>query len=264
MFFHVLRFGLWDREPYKPGLMQTLNALDALADTFYRPILDRALALAKEGTTKKIPRILEVGAGMGSITRFLVKKGEVTACDIEEEHVRHLNSRLAFFQGFRAITWDVCQPTPMDLGKFDLIVMFNVLEHIENDQMVLSSLRSRLAPSGRIILVVPNHPWLLNKIDRMVGHQRRYTKESLTMALSKSGFTTKSMFCGNSFGIAGWFIHGMVSQRSDIPKGRLLLYAVLKKLFHPLEKLLDKATGLSLIAVAMEKEELNTSQRKAA
>lgn len=125
-FFHLLRFGVWDTEPFGKGLMQTLFALEKASDKIYVPILKRSFRFA--APVKKDLRILEVGSGTGTLTQVLVNYGTVVASDISEKFVEILDRRFRFYDGFQAVKWDAGTPLPMELGKFDVIVAFNVLE----------------------------------------------------------------------------------------------------------------------------------------
>ena len=49
--------------------------------------------------------------------------------------------------------------------KFDLICLFDVLEHVERDQQALCNLRERLAPNGLLVITVPAYQWLYSSHD---------------------------------------------------------------------------------------------------
>jgi trans-aconitate methyltransferase len=71
--------------------------------------------------------------------------------------------------------------------EFDLIGAFDVLEHIEEDEAVLAELRAALEPEGRLILTVPQHPWLWSAADDFGEHKRRYTRAELVGKLQRNG-----------------------------------------------------------------------------
>jgi len=66
----------------------------------------------------------------------------------------------------------------------DVIVMHDVLEHIEDDHAAVRRLRRLLRPGGQLILSVPALPSLFGMHDEELGHCRRYTRKSLRAALS--------------------------------------------------------------------------------
>ena len=72
--------------------------------------------------------------------------------------------------------------------EFNLIGAFDVLEHVDEDENVLSELRAALHPSGSIVLTVPQHPWLWSAADEFGRHKRRYTRAELVGKLRRGGF----------------------------------------------------------------------------
>jgi 2-polyprenyl-3-methyl-5-hydroxy-6-metoxy-1,4-benzoquinol methylase len=74
-------------------------------------------------------------------------------------------------------------------GSYDVICLFDVIEHIENEQEFLDSVKFHLKPDGILVLNVPAVPWLYSKYDRVQGHFRRYTLNSLKQTLQLSGFS---------------------------------------------------------------------------
>lgn len=76
---------------------------------------------------------------------------------------------------------------PFD-GEFDVIGAFDVLEHIEEDEHVLSQMHRALRSGGGIVLTVPQHPMLWSYVDEFSRHQRRYTFSELHAKVRRAGF----------------------------------------------------------------------------
>jgi SAM-dependent methyltransferase len=76
---------------------------------------------------------------------------------------------------------------------FDSIFSCNVLEHIENDQEVISNLYDNIRIDGLLFLYVPAFQFLYSEMDKSVGHVRRYEKRELIRKVKKSGF--KIVYC---------------------------------------------------------------------
>ena len=72
--------------------------------------------------------------------------------------------------------------------QFDLIGLFDVLEHLDDDLKVLSAIREQLRPGGRLLLTVPAHMALWSDYDVASGHRRRYSRAQLERQLSAAGF----------------------------------------------------------------------------
>jgi glycosyltransferase involved in cell wall biosynthesis len=253
LFFQILKFGLFSREPFKPGLFQTLTALDKVSRVIYIPLLQKSLSCIS--IQKQDLKILEVGAGIGSLTRELVKYGSVSATDISETYVHELEERFKHYHGFEAFKWDASDPQfPLGTVKYDVIVSFNVLEHIEQDQATLNIWRNLLKPGGSLIVLVPNSPSLFSPVDKAIGHFRRYSRNDLCHKIDRAGLGVRDVSFGNFFGIFGWIINGLILKKSEISSGSLRLYAVLKPFLRPFESLLERYFGLNLIVVASDKK----------
>jgi len=75
--------------------------------------------------------------------------------------------------------------------QIDTIGAFDVLEHIEEDEVVLSEIFKALNPGGTVIITVPQHRWLWSATDDFARHVRRYTAKELTEKALSAGFTIK-------------------------------------------------------------------------
>jgi len=142
---------------------------------------------------------------------------------------------------------------PTELGtlagqSFDTIICLNVLEHVDDDISALQAIRRMLAPSGRLILLVPALPVLYGTIDRALGHHRRYKRAGLASLLEATGFKLAHIEYFNLAGVPGWWFAGRVLRRQMIPAASLKLYDALVPLFR-LERLIPWRVGQSLIAI---------------
>ena len=61
--------------------------------------------------------------------------------------------------------------------KFDVILYLHVLEHIEEDEKEILNAKEKLKPGGYLIVMAPAHQKIYGKLDKAVGHHRRYEKE---------------------------------------------------------------------------------------
>lgn len=73
-------------------------------------------------------------------------------------------------------------------NEYDAIGAFDVLEHIDEDDVVLRQLHNALNPGGVLFLTVPQHPWLWSASDEYACHVRRYTGREIERKVEKSGF----------------------------------------------------------------------------
>lgn len=72
--------------------------------------------------------------------------------------------------------------------EFDAVGAFDILEHIEEDGVVLSQLWQALKPGGVLLLTVPQHQWLWSQSDEHACHVRRYHATELKNKVHQAGF----------------------------------------------------------------------------
>jgi SAM-dependent methyltransferase len=75
-------------------------------------------------------------------------------------------------------------------GHFDIIGMFDVLEHIEDDTLVLAQAHRALKPGGGLMLTVPQHRFLWSRYDEHAHHVRRYEAAEIAEKVTRAGFRT--------------------------------------------------------------------------
>jgi SAM-dependent methyltransferase len=86
-----------------------------------------------------------------------------------------------------------------ELGKFDLICLFDVLEHVAEDEAALRAVRNLLAPDGRVVITVPAFERLWGLHDEQMHHQRRYERAELAAKLQRTGFAVTQLSYCNMF-----------------------------------------------------------------
>jgi len=130
-------------------------------------------------------KILEVGCGTGGNLQMLAKFGEVSALEMDatarEIAAKKTNNLYDIRAGYCP------DDIPFDDQRFDLICMFDVLEHIEKDSETLISLKQRLNKNGRILITVPAYQWLYGPHDEFLHHKRRYSAKKLREKLVITG-----------------------------------------------------------------------------
>ena len=138
-------------------------------------------------------RILEVGCGTGSNIAMLRGFGEVDAIE-PDDRARAFSERRTGL----AIKGGYLPHVPLEDGRYDLIVLLDVLEHIPDDLGALAALAPKLAAGGRLLLTVPALPGLWSGHDVAHHHQRRYTARALEAVIAQAGFRTLHRAAFNS------------------------------------------------------------------
>jgi SAM-dependent methyltransferase len=135
-------------------------------------------------------RVLNAGAGAGSLTASLLARGyRVTSVDMSEPFLERLRAVTARHGGEGSeVLWADLTALPFEDASFDGIVCGEVLEHIPDDVAALRELRRVLRPGGVLVATVPANPWLYDWFDKWVGHLRRYSPEGMAARLREAGF----------------------------------------------------------------------------
>lgn len=141
----------------------------------------------------RLPRtaqILELGAGTGGNLQLLAGFGKLTAVEASP-HAIALMQRIAH-PGLEIFCGELPDRLP-DIGKFDLVCLLDVLEHLDAEHDSLVAARRLLSPHGRLLVTVPAYQWLWSRHDEQLLHRRRYTRSRLHQALTAAGFETTRM-----------------------------------------------------------------------
>jgi SAM-dependent methyltransferase len=164
-----------------------------------RVILDRVL----DHYLSHPARLLDVGCGTGGNLMMLSQHGEAMGLDGSTYAVM----RARELTGQPVLLGTLPGPLPADLGQFNAVCLFDVLEHIELDHEALIMARELLAPDGLIFITVPALPWLWSQHDVEFGHYRRYDRASLsrTLGLANLSLVHCSYFCSLLFPLIAFF-----------------------------------------------------------
>lgn len=198
--------------------------------------------------------ILEIGCGIGNLTMYLKREGQLSCLDNSEYFIAHMKvdyPELTFYQ--MDISLEISPPLAQH--RFDTIICVNVLEHIEDDEQALLNMKKLLKPGGRILLFIPALEWLYGTLDIEVEHFRRYNKNRLSMSLEKIGMEIASLRYYNLLGVGGWFINGRIMRRRSFPVLQPLLYDKIVPIIAYIERHWSPPYGMSLFAVASKREE---------
>ncbi len=192
--------------------------------------------------------ILEVGSGIGNMTRYFLGHGRVTASDISPFCIRELTRSFAEYESVKVRRLDISRNSYPELEIYDTIVCLNVLEHIENDVVALKNMHSLLKPRGRLLLYVPANPRIYCEIDRGVGHFRRYQLDELSDKLKQAGFRVSHSRHHNILGALGWWINGKVLGKKTISATDVGAFDMLMPLVK-LQDRMDSRFALSILAI---------------
>ncbi len=128
--------------------------------------------------------ILEVGCGNGGNLELLSRYGNLHAIERNDNARKISNTRKIIQVQKGSLPYNI----PFDDKKFDLITLFDVLEHIDDDRSALKMVRARIKESGKILITVPAYNFLWSELDVANQHKRRYRMGTLKSVIQKAGF----------------------------------------------------------------------------
>jgi 2-polyprenyl-6-hydroxyphenyl methylase / 3-demethylubiquinone-9 3-methyltransferase len=220
-----------------------VNLLEKLLDNEIDPAFkNRARIVLQEilSITKQTPSsVLDLGCGRGFYANAISKLGnnkiQVTALDnnykyLEVAKKSSQNTKIKFIEGD-------AENTGLSSNKFDVIICSELLEHVDNDNLVLNEVYRITKPGGVLLISVPNanYPWLWDPVNWTIerlfnfhisehiwwmagiwaGHKRLYSEENLMKKLKSSGFRVEMTWR---------------STRWSVPMAHFLLYGIGKNL----------------------------------
>ena len=161
---------------------------------------------------------LELGAGRGTLSKIVGETHRVVPFEISEPQRRFVEQRFAGHPRVLPCRSDVfdCR----DWGAFDCVYSANVLEHIEDDEAILSHCARLLRPSAWCVAFVPAHQWLYSRFDRKIGHFRRYGRADARRLMRLESEDTvlelRQFRYVNMPGALGWFLKMRVLESTSI------------------------------------------------
>jgi SAM-dependent methyltransferase len=156
-----------------------------------RKILDKVIT---ELNLPQEAEIFEAGCGTGGNLAMLARHGSVYAMELDDVARSLASERQLAKIGAGRLPEEI----PFHSQKFDLIVLLDVLEHIDKDAAALQALYSRLNKNGWLLITVPAYPFLWSAHDVVHHHKRRYVMKQLRTVVTRSGYTVSYVSYFNS------------------------------------------------------------------
>lgn len=204
--------------------------LEVMADAvnYNAFLLDAVRALAHSGD-----RILDFGAGIGTIAERLAAAGLAVTC-LEPDAGQRQRLRDQGLATCAALD-DVAD------GSLDYLYTINVLEHIEHDSDAVAAIARKLRPGGRLLIYVPAFDLLYSSMDRKVGHFRRYRRGPLAKLVAANGFGGISARYADSLGFLAALLYRVLGRDDGGINPRALKFY--DRAVFPLSRMLDRLFG---------------------
>ena len=168
-----------------------MKLADLEATNFWFCCRNRLIVWALKHYFPDAKNFLEVGCGTGFVLselervfhRLLLYGGDIHIMGLKFA-TRRLKKAKLFQMDAHKIPFE---------DEFDIIGAFDILEHIQNDELVLSQMHQAVHHGGGIILTVPQHTFLWSQTDEHACHVRRYNAPELKAKVQQAGFKVTRM-----------------------------------------------------------------------
>ena len=203
-------------------------------------------------------RLVEVGAGKGSFSELLLERRPHSLSLVEPSAAMYaeLVERLKpLSTSTEVVTYQTTFEHIADRIRVtqhpDSIIYVNVLEHIADDQMELTSISRALEKGGRVFIFVPALSWLFGSFDKRIGHYRRYTKSELAAKCASAGLKVILVNYFDFIGVAPWWIKYRLLKSEQLETPAVKFYdAYVVPLAKAIESLVSPPIGKNVILIA--------------
>ena len=169
---------------FRPEIFEQIALLEE--KNFWFVARNRLIVWALRRYFPEIGRYLEIGCGTGYVLMGVAQAYPLASLVGSEIFSIGLPYAASRVKSVELIQMDARQIPYVE--EFGVIGAFDVLEHIEEDELVLRAMWSALRPGGGIAVTVPQHPWLWSAADESACHVRRYKTGELREKALRAGF----------------------------------------------------------------------------
>jgi SAM-dependent methyltransferase len=194
--------------------------------------------------------VLEVGAGIGSNTRYLDtgRLGRFVCLEPDTQLAGRLEDELRSGTRKYEAVRGTLESMPAQ-EQFDTLCYIDVLEHIEDDRAELDRAATHLRPGGRVIVLSPAHQRLFTPFDAAIGHFRRYNR-TMVRALSPVGLELESCRYLDSVGLAASAANLWLLKQSMPTREQLHFWdTFIVPISRVMDRLLLHSLGKTIVAV---------------
>lgn len=147
--------------------------------------------IAALGLDRRKPLLgFDIGCGEGTVQRQFAANTAWRAdgCDLNRTALaKHSVSPE------RVLYYDITERRPELQERYDFLILFDVIEHIEHTRSFLEAATYHLKPGGYVFINVPAGPYLYSRYDAVLGHHRRYDAATLRQHLIEAGLAIAAL-----------------------------------------------------------------------
>ena len=222
--------------------------------------VQRATLIAEMLNEYGVETLWEVGAGNGNAAIPLRNLG-FNVIPVEPLQSGAITLQKNEFAAFCSTLEELKLPN----DSIAAIGAFDVLEHLENPQVLLTEIFRVLKPGGLFVCSVPAYQWLYSDFDTSIGHYRRYSRKMIEESLNLSGLKVMSTKYLYGFlvpvafvlrRVVPFFVHRVKREKNCNPSGSQSKHfnklSFLFKLFVLIEQRIHLHLGLSLFSIGVK------------
>ena len=195
--------------------------------------------------------VIELGAGTGNISDYFLRSKKFTITEIDDQLLKILKNKYRS----KSVTikkLDLSRSSPSVFrSSFKSAIAVNVFEHIKNDTGAMRNASELLGKNGRLVILVPAKRFAYTRLDKNLGHFRRYEPDELREKLVKAGYRVEKLYYFNFVGLFSWMIRDKIEkQHLKLDKSQIALFDRVVPVLRKIEEIVPVPTGISIIAVA--------------
>jgi SAM-dependent methyltransferase len=156
------------------------------AKNFWFLARNRLIVWALETYCSPFESYLEIGCGTGFVLAEVARVFSHARVTGSEIFTKGLTFAAARVPRAHLIQMDACDCPYLD--EFDVASAFDVIEHIDDDEVALRNLFRAVKAGGYVLITVPQHRWLWSATDSYACHRRRYEADELHAKVRRAGF----------------------------------------------------------------------------
>jgi len=205
---------------------------------------------------KKNSDVLDYGCGTGGILDLLSEDYNTFGADTSQLAIDFCQKR--DLKNILHIP-DVLE-SPEYRGRFDMVTVLDVIEHIDDDIGALKGIHPLLKENGYLFVTVPAYQFLYGPYDELTQHKRRYVKKNLEKVIMASGFEIVRTSYFNTFLspllIVSRLISAKTGSNNDTDVPNKYINSILKVIFNSekyLLRFLSFPFGISIMCIARKK-----------
>jgi SAM-dependent methyltransferase len=205
---------------------------------------------------------IEIGSGFGDYAKqWIPLVDKFTATEADPALLPGLKAEMAMYSNVAVSP--LLLPT-QERADHSALIAYNVLEHIDDHVGALESMAGLVRPDGHLILVCPAFPFAMSPVDVATGHVRRYTRRSMSKALTDAGLEVVHVRYANSLGLICYYAFTSVLKRQPRIGGTISFY---DRLVVPVVRFAERLVrrppfGQSVVAIARVLEEPEQAHAK--